>query len=176
MLQNGIQNFLFWLIHSWEITLQSQIFDIFWKKAQKKALALKGLSNNKVWKWSLWKRGQIVRGMTCFWSTYFKGIKKTNNVSRLETKTKASNYFKIILDGSIECRSSFDNLLLFLRSHNTSNIISFNDVILNNCNYIHTPPTAIPRFTTFIRTTTTTPSSITTYQIFRTVLFINMLA
>ena len=46
MLQNGIQNFVFWLIHSWEIALQSQIFDIFWKKAQKKALALKGLINH----------------------------------------------------------------------------------------------------------------------------------
>ena len=33
-LQNGIQNFVFWLIHSWEIALQSQ----------KKALALKGLT------------------------------------------------------------------------------------------------------------------------------------
>ena len=42
-LHNGIQNFVFWLIHSWEIALQSQIFDIFLKKAQKKALALKVL-------------------------------------------------------------------------------------------------------------------------------------
>ena len=42
-LQNDIQNYVFWLIHSWEIALQSQIFDIFFKKAQKKALALKGL-------------------------------------------------------------------------------------------------------------------------------------
>ena len=33
-LQNGIQNFVFWLIHSWEIALQSQIFDI--KKKPKK--------------------------------------------------------------------------------------------------------------------------------------------
>ena len=41
--QNGIQNFVFWLIHSWGIALQSQIFDIK-KKAQKKALALKGLN------------------------------------------------------------------------------------------------------------------------------------
>ena len=45
LLQNGIQNFVFWLIHSWEIALQSQIFDIFWKKAQKKAPALKGLNS-----------------------------------------------------------------------------------------------------------------------------------
>ena len=35
LLQNGIQ-FVFWLIHSWEIALQSQIFDIFWKKNPKK--------------------------------------------------------------------------------------------------------------------------------------------
>ena len=27
-LQNGIQNFVFWLIQSWEIALRSQIFDI----------------------------------------------------------------------------------------------------------------------------------------------------
>ena len=40
------KNFVFWLIHSWEIALQSQIFDIFWKKAQKKTLALKGLKDS----------------------------------------------------------------------------------------------------------------------------------
>ena len=27
-IQNGIQNFVIWLIHSWEIALQSQIFNI----------------------------------------------------------------------------------------------------------------------------------------------------
>ena len=43
LLQNGIQKFAFWLIHSWEIALQSEIFDIFFKKTQKKALILKGL-------------------------------------------------------------------------------------------------------------------------------------
>ena len=42
LLQNGIQNFVFWFIHSWEIALQSQIFDIFWKKAQKRLWHLKG--------------------------------------------------------------------------------------------------------------------------------------
>ena len=39
---------VFWLIHSWEIALQSQIFDIFLKKSpKKKALALKGLNTDK---------------------------------------------------------------------------------------------------------------------------------
>ena len=40
-LQNSIQNFALWLIDSWEIALQSQIFDIFLKKAQKKLWHLK---------------------------------------------------------------------------------------------------------------------------------------
>ena len=46
-LQNDIQNFVFWLIHSWEIALQVSIFK---KKPQKKALALKGLSSKSIWK------------------------------------------------------------------------------------------------------------------------------
>ena len=45
--QNGIQNFVIWLIHSWEIALQSQIFNIFEKDDQKQALTLKGLRADK---------------------------------------------------------------------------------------------------------------------------------
>ena len=41
-LQNGIQNFVFWLIHSEKLRYKVK-FSIFKKKAQKKALALKGL-------------------------------------------------------------------------------------------------------------------------------------
>ena len=61
-LQNGIQNFVFWLIYSWVIALQRQIFDIK-KRPKKKALAFKGLKVPDVW---------LTSGLNCQ-SFFFRG-------------------------------------------------------------------------------------------------------
>ena len=52
-LQNGIQNFVIWFIHSWEIALQSQNIVIICKKIQKRLWHLRVNTSMNMTPWSL---------------------------------------------------------------------------------------------------------------------------
>ena len=78
-LQNSIHNFVIWLIHSWEITSQSEIFNIFFKKGSKRSKRLWYLKRKKCC--ILWTKMQGIKYHSKnISSTIYKKKKKDKSV------------------------------------------------------------------------------------------------